>query len=441
MGNLWKDGGERGLYKTTDGGKNWKLILKAPSPNDVRTGCGDVALDPAQPDTVYAALYARQRTPWSFAYGTIATNGADVGGIFKSTDGGATWKKCAGGLPAQTGRIGLAVTPANPKVVMAVVQSDANGASDLRDIHSKAGGVFRSEDGGEKWTRMNDIDPRPFYFSQIRLDPANDKRVYLLGMAVLASDDGGKNFREDLSEKVHPDCHALVIQNGSAPSPAPAKPNEKPEREKGAETAGLGAHDSRHRWRRLSKLRRGQRLGTSQSHPGGRILPDHARRLAAVLPRRRRIAGQRKLSLGRARCRARKVSATAIGSRSAAATDFMSRSIRPIREIYYAESQEGSVHRFNSATGERRQLQPAPPEGQQRYRFHWNAPLIRSSHQPGVLYLAANRVFRLTDQGEHSQVISPDLTKNDAERVNASGSGAENFGVIYALAESPAKAG
>ncbi len=125
MGNLWKDGGERGLYKTTDGGKTWKLILKAPSPNDVRTGCGDVALDPANPQIVYATLYARQRTPWSFAYGTIATNGADVGGIFKSSDGGATWKKCGNGLPNDTGRIGLAVTPAKPKVVMAVVQSDA----------------------------------------------------------------------------------------------------------------------------------------------------------------------------------------------------------------------------------------------------------------------------------------------------------------------------
>ena len=92
MGNLWKDGGERGLYKTTDAGKTWKLILKAPSPNDARTGCGDVALDPSNPEIVYAALYARQRTPWSFAYGVTATNGADVGGIFKSTDGGATWK-------------------------------------------------------------------------------------------------------------------------------------------------------------------------------------------------------------------------------------------------------------------------------------------------------------------------------------------------------------
>lgn len=440
MGNLWKDGGERGLYKTTDGGKTWKLVLKAPSPNDVRTGCGDVALDPAQPDTIYAALYARQRTPWSFAYGTIATNGADVGGIFKSTDGGATWKKCAGGLPPQTGRIGLAVTPANPKVVMAVVQSDANGASDLRDIHSKAGGVFRSEDGGEKWARMNDIDPRPFYFSQIRLDPANDKRVYLLGMAVLASDDGGKDFREDLSEKVHPDCHALVIQNGSAPAPAPGKPNDKSGEKKApkppvSERMILGTDGGVYQsyaagkgWEHLNRIPAGEfyRITLDDLQPyyrvAGGLQDNESFAGPSQVPSKEGIRNSDWLALG--------------------GGDGFYVAFDPANpQIYYAESQEGSVHRFNSATGERRQLQPAPPEGQQRYRFHWNAPLIRSSHQPGVLYLAANRVFRLTDQGEHSQVISPDLTKNDAERVNASGSGAENFGVIYSLAESPAKAG
>jgi photosystem II stability/assembly factor-like uncharacterized protein len=226
VGNLWKDGGERGLYKTIDAGKTWKLILHASAPNDARTGCGDIVLDPSNPEIVFAALYARQRTPWSFAYGVTATNGQDVGGIFKSTDGGASWKKCGDGLPGQTGRIGLAVSASKSKTVMAIVQSDEGGASDIRNIHSRRGGVFRSEDGGEKWTRMSDIDPRAFYFSQIRIDPANDQRVYVLGMAVLASDEGGKNFREDLSEKVHPDCHALVIQPGSAPSPKPAKPEE-----------------------------------------------------------------------------------------------------------------------------------------------------------------------------------------------------------------------
>src|SRR6202030_3292087 len=219
MGNLWADGGERGLYKTSDGGKNWKLILQAAAPHNARTGCGDVILDPNNPQTVYAALYSRQRTPWSFTSGPNATNGEDAGGIFKSTNGGASWKKLTGGLPAQTGRIGLAVSTNKPNVVMAVVQSYEGGSGTLSDLRSKSGGVFRSEDGGEHWTRMSAIDPRPFYFSQIRIDPVNDQRVYLLQFALMVSDDGGKNFREDLSEKVHPDCHAFAIQPNSAPSP------------------------------------------------------------------------------------------------------------------------------------------------------------------------------------------------------------------------------
>src|SRR5215472_12930987 len=227
MGHLWADGGERGLYKTTDGGKTWKLILQANAPHSVRTGCGDVVLDPNNSQVIYAALYARQRTPWSFTSGPAATNGEDVGGIFKSTNGGASWKKLTGGLPPQTGRIGLAVAASKPNVVMAVVQSYEGGGADIRDLRSKSGGVFRSDEGGEHWTRMSAIDPRPFYFSQIRIDPVNDQRVYLLQFALLVSDDGGKNFREDLSEKVHPDCHAFAIQPNSAPPPKPPKPEDK----------------------------------------------------------------------------------------------------------------------------------------------------------------------------------------------------------------------
>ncbi len=437
MGHLWKDGGERGLYKTTDAGKTWKLVLKAPSPNDARTGCGDIVLDPSNPEIVYAALYARQRTAWSFAYGPIATNGQDVGGIFKSSDGGATWKKCAGGLPGLTGRIGLAVSPAKPKLVMAIVQSDEGGAADIRAIHSRRGGVFRSEDGGEKWTRMSDMNPRPFYFSQIRIDPANDQRVYILGMAVLASDEGGKNFREDLSDKVHPDCHALVIQPGTAPAPKAPKPEDKntPPKPPVSQRLLLGTDGGVYQsyaagkaWDHLANIPSGQfyRISLDDTQPFYRIaggLQDNLNFVGpSQVPSKEGIRNSDWTSLE-------------------GGDGFYVVFDPADRDVFYAESQEGYIHRINLRTGEKRDLRPEAAEGQERYRFHWNAPLIGSRHQPGVLYLAGNRVFRLTDRMEHFQVISPDLTRNEPDKVNAAGSGAENYGVIYSLAESPVKAG
>lgn len=437
MGHLWKDGGERGLYKTTDGGKTWKLILHAPSPNDARTGCGDVVLDPANPEIVYAALYARQRTPWSFAYGVTATNGQDVGGIFKSSDGGATWKKCGGGLPGLTGRIGLAVAASKPKVVMAIVQSDEGGASDIRDLHSKRGGVFRSEDGGEKWTRMSDINPRPFYFSQIRIDPANDQRVYVLGMAVLASDEGGKNFREDLSDKVHPDCHALAIQPGTTPAPKPAKTEDKNKPPKpavcqrlllGTDGGLYQTYTAGKAWEHLNRFPGGQfyRISADDRQPFYRVAGGLQDNLSFVGPSQ--VASKEGI---------RNSDWTSLEGGDGFYVVFDPADA----DVLYAESQQGFIHRINLRTGEKRDLRPEAAEGQERYRFHWNAPLIGSVHQPGTLYLAGNRVFRLTDKAEHFQTISPDLTRNEPGKTEAAGSGAENYGTIYSLAESPVKAG
>jgi photosystem II stability/assembly factor-like uncharacterized protein len=434
MGNLWKDGGERGLYKTIDSGKTWKLILHAPSPNDVRTGCGEVALDPSNPETVYAALYARQRTAWSFAYGVTATNGADVGGIFKSTDGGATWKKCGGGLPGMTGRIGLAVSASKPKTIMAIMQSDEGGASDLRDIHSRRGGVFRSEDGGENWTRMSDINPRPFYFSQIRIDPANDQRVYVLGMAVLVSDDGGKSFREDLSEKLHPDCHALALQPGSAPAPKPAKPGEKnkpPVSQRlilGTDGGVYQSYAAGKSWEHLNRFPAGEyyRITLDDTQPFYRI--------AGGLQDNESFVGPSQTA---SKDGIRNFDWTALEGGDGFYVVFDPKD----RDVLYAESQEGFIHRINLRNGERRELRPEAAEGQERYRFHWNTPLIGSRHQPGVLFLAGNRVFRLTNNAEHFQVISPDLTRNEPGKIDTAGSGAENYGVIYSLAESPVKDG
>ncbi|MEY2482989.1 MAG: hypothetical protein QOK24_1517 [Verrucomicrobiota bacterium] len=437
VGHLWADGGERGLFKTTDGGKNWKPVLQAPAAHTARVGCGDVAFDPSNPEVVYAALYARQRSPWGFTYGSALTGGEDVSGIFKSTNGGANWKKLGGGLPPQTGRIGLAVTPANPKIVMAVIQSDEGGNGPLTDIHSRSGGVFRSDDGGEKWTRTSDYNPRPFYFSQIRVDPANDQRVYLLGLALLVSEDGGKNFREDLSDKIHPDCHALVIQPGTAPAPKPPKPEDKNKPPKpavcqrlllGTDGGVYQSYAAGKGWEHLNRIPSGQfyRISLDDSRPFYRIaggLQDNSN------------------WVGPSGVQSKEGIRNSDWTPFTGADGFYVLFDPADRDTLYGDNQGGAVHRFNMRTGELRQLRPEAPEGQQRYRFHWNSPLVMSKHKPGVLYLGGNQVFRLTDRAERYAPISPDLTRNDPARTNASGSGAENYGVVFSLAESPVKPG
>ena len=437
LGNLWADGGERGVFKTTDGGKTWKLVLSAPAPHNARTGACDLAMAPDNPEIIYAAMYARQRRPWNFIYGASATGGEDVGGIFKSTNGGGTWKKCANGLPGLTGKIGLAVTPANPKIVVAVVQSDQDGVSDFTDIHSRRGGVFRSEDGGETWKRMSDINPRSFYFSQIRVDPSNDQRVYLLGFALLVSDDGGRTFREDLSEKLHPDMHALAIQNGSAPPPKPPKPEDKNKPPKppislrlivGNDGGVYQSYAGGKGWEHLARIPGGEyyRISLDDSQPIYRIaggLQDNSNWFGPSATR------------------------TKEGIRNCDWTPFTGADgfyvlFDPTdRDTLYGDNQEGVVHRFNTRTGELRNLKPQSSEGSQPYRFHWNSPLIMSRHKPGVLYLGGNHVFRLTDRAERYAVISPDLTHNDPDKKAVVGSGAEVYGTVYSLAESPARAG
>lgn len=437
LGNLWVDGGERGLFKTTDAGKSWEAVLTAPPPHNGRVGACDVAMAPDNPEVIYAAMYARQRKPWSFSYGASVTGGEDVGGIFKSTNGGGSWKKCTAGLPSLSGRIGLAVTPVNPKLVMAVLQSDEGGASGFEDIHSKRGGVFRSEDAGETWKRVSDIDPRPFYFSQIRIDPADDQRVYLLGFALLVSDDGGKTFREDLSEKLHPDMHALAIQNGSAPAPKPPKPEDKGKPAKPPVSLRLIV---------------GNDGGVYQTYAGGKGW-DHLTRIPAgeyyrislddAQPIYRIAGGLQDNSnwVGPSAMRSKEGIRNCDWVPFTGADGFYVVFDPADRDILYGDNQDGVVHRFNMRTGELRVLKPEAPEGRQPTRFHWNSPLLMSRHKPGVLYLGGNHVFRLTDRAEHYSVISPDLSHNDPAKTVVVGSGAENYGVVYALAESPLRAG
>ncbi len=433
MGDLWTPGGERGLFKTTDGGKTWKAVLKAPGALDTRVGCGDVAIDPAAPDTLYAALYARQRTPWSFTYGAAASNGQDVGGIYRSTDGGTTWRKLEKGLPTLTGRIGLDVSRSDPRIVMAVIQSDQGGTVGIDDLLSRSGGVFRSEDGGANWARVNALDPRPFYFSQIRIDPANPQRVYIAGYMLHVSDDGGHSFREDLFGKVHADCHALAFPKADPPkaeAPKPGEPVHSPVTPRlllGTDGGLYQSYEAGQNWIHLDHIPAGEfyRITLDDSTPY---------RIAGGLQDNLNWVGPSRTP---SKDGIRNCDWTNIGGGDGFSCVFDPQD----HDLIYAESQGGALHRFNLRTGEFKLLQPNPAEGQPTFRFNWNAPLFGSRHDKGVLYLGGNRVFRLTDRGEKWTLISPDLSTQDPQKTTATGSGAETYGVVFALAESPVKAG
>jgi photosystem II stability/assembly factor-like uncharacterized protein len=431
-GSLWTPGGERGLYRTADGGKSWHLALGAEAPYDALTGCSDVVLDPQNPGVVYAALYARVRRPWAFHYGTNATGGADVGGIFKSADGGASWVKLTNGLPALTGRIGLAAAASKPGVIMAVVQSDEGGTSAISDNRSRRGGIFRSENGGMTWERVNALSPRPFYFSKLEIDPANDQRVYVLGWMLYVSEDGGRTFREDKFGKVHPDVHALVIQPGSALARKAAEGAEMPAPASqrlilGTDGGVYQSFDAGRRWDFLVKIPAGQfyRITVDDREPyriaGG--LQDNCNWVGpSRTSSQEGIRNSDWLNLG-------------------GGDGFYCVFDPDDADVIFAESQAGRIHRFNRRTGEARSFAPDSAEGQPAFRFHWNAPFIGSRHQRGVMYLAGNRVFKLTQRAEHFALISPELSHAAPDKTRTVGSTAENYATVYALAESPVQAG
>jgi photosystem II stability/assembly factor-like uncharacterized protein len=415
MGDLWMPSAGRGLFKTTDGGRSWNRVLSAEAPYDDRVGCGDVAIDPGNPSVLYAALYARRRTPWSFSFGPAVTDGKDLGGIFKSTDGGAHWSKLSVGLPKQTGRIGLAVFAKNPKIVYAVVQSDPEGGSGFA-VRAKTGGVFRSDDAGASFARVSPLNPRPFYFSQIRVDPENEKRVYVLGFALHVSDDGGATFREDAFKKVHPDCHALEID-----------PAKRDRLLLGTDGGLYQSYDAGKSWDYLNRFAGGEfyRINVDMSTPY-RICGGLQDNLNWVGPSRtftkEGIVNGDWINIG--------------------GGDGFSCIFDPNDpNVVYAESQGGELHRFHLGSGATKGLKPEPNEGQSGFRFHWNAPLIGSAHEPGVLYLGGNRVFRFEDKAERWSAISPDLSAKIADRLEAIGSGAETYGIVYSLAESGLKKG
>jgi photosystem II stability/assembly factor-like uncharacterized protein len=413
MGHLWGPNEERGLYKTDDGGRTWKAVLQV---NEL-TGCCDVAVDPQDPDIVYAAMYTRLRQAYSFR------SGGPDGGIFRSPDAGRTWTKLTGGLPAQTGRIGLDIYRQDPRIVYASIESDVGGRSiNAWHSHSKAGGVFRTEDGGERWTRMSDLAPRSFYFSRIRIDPQDDQRIYLLGWGVGVSDDAGRQFRAGLARIAHVDMHAMYIN-----------PEDTDHLILGNDGGAYVSYDRGRTWDFLNHMAVAEfyNVAVDMSDPyrigGG--LQDNGTWIGPSAGRRQ--------SRGEAPGKTGWAITNADWQFINNGDGFHVAFDPTDPNIIYAESQGGELVRVHLDTGRRKRLIPAPKEGEPRLRFNWNAPFFISPHDPTTLYTAGNHVFKLTERGDHWQRISDDLSTGQLDKMITIGSDAETYGTVVSLAESP----
>lgn len=416
LGRLWGENAERGVYVTRDGGKSWTLSLKV----DARTGACDLAMDPEDPRVLYAAMYARRRTPWSY------TSGGVTGGIFKTADGGRSWTKLTQGLPAETGRIGLDVYRKDPRVVYAVVESDEGGHVTSIEARSRTGGVFRSDDAGGHWTRLGPWAPRPFYFSQIRVQPDDDRRVYLLGVDLWVSDDGGRNFRPGGGKNLHPDFHALWID-----------PTDGDRVLAGTDGGIFLSHDRTASWDFINNLAIGEfyNLAVDLREPY-RIYGGLQDNQTWGGPSQTRFDPESWLD------EAKHNGITNGEWYCLGGGDGFHVAVDPTDpDIVYYESQGGSLQRVNLATGKERVLRPAAREGTPAYRFHWNTPFAISPHDPTVLWMGGDRLFRLYERGDKWEEASPDLTTRDAKKMVTAGSGAEIHCTIVTLAESPVRKG
>ncbi len=400
-GHLWGPNPERGVYKTNDGGLTWTNTLFI----DEDTGITDLAMDPVSPGTLYAAAYQRRRTAFGF-------NGGGLGsGIYKTTDGGSTWLRLTNDLPeGVTGRIGLDIYRADPRIVYAIVQ------------HTD-GGVFRSEDRGQSWTRMSDTNPRPMYYSQIRIDPSNDQRIWAAGARMAYSQDGGKTFVNDWIQTIHGDFHALWIN-----------PADSDHMMTGSDGGMHYSYDRGRTWDFVNTMALGQfyEIGYDMEMPynvyGG--LQDNGSWGGPV-----RTLYQRGIT-------------NEDWFRVGGGDGFYTQVDPNDTATLYLESQNGNVSRLNLETTERKAIRPEPDDESERYRFDWNSPILISPHNSQTIYYGGNRLFKSTDRGD-TWSRTDDLTKSqDRDEMPIMGvevtdetlsrhDGISSFGQIISISESP----
>ena len=417
LGHFWGASEERGVYKTTDGGESWARVLFI----DENTGVVDLAMDARDSGTLYAAAHQVRRD--GFSGGNPETMHGPGSGIYKTSDAGRNWKELTRGLPAgDKGRIGLAVSQTDPEVVYAVVQT-ASSVGGRRDPDvppdpeptpprtMRDGGVFRSSNRGESWEWVNSINPRPFYYSQIRVDPSDSDRVYVLGGSVAVSDDGGENF-ENLQMNVHVDHHDLWID--------PANPDHLV---LGNDGGLYFSYDRGANWDFLNQMALGQfyAIDVDMRDPyyiyGG--VQDYMSWAGPSATRN---------SIG---------ITTSDWYKVMTGDGFQVRIDPSDPNIVYAESQGGGLIRHDQRSGQNVRIQPQAPDGDDRYRFNWDTPIHISYHDPATLYMGGNKLFRSRNRGDEWETISPDLTTYTRSRPDYRNGEPQKVGSASAFAESP----
>ena len=410
QGPAWSAGGDRGLYKTTDGGVTWTKVLEISE----HTGVTDIAFDPRNPDVIYATAYERHRRVWTLI------GGGPGSGLHKSLDGGKTWTKLTVGLPKEDlGRIGIAISPVDPDYVYALVEAAG-----------KTGGAFRSTDGGASFEKLSDYQPAGGqYYQELVADPKLLDRVYSMDTFMQVTNDGGKTWRRAGERYKHVDNHALWID-----------PDDTDHLLVGCDGGLYESFDRATTWNFKANL------PITQFY---RVAVDNA------LPFYNVYGGtQDNNSLGGP---SRTDNLHGIRNSDWFVTQggdgFQSQVDPEDPNTVYAEAQYGELDRFDRATGERVQIQPQPAAGDDAQRWNWDSPLIISPHSHTRLYVASQRLWRSDDRGDSWRAVSPDLTRRidrnrlqvanrvwsvDAVAKNASTS---FYGNLVSIAESPRQEG